>query len=330
MTLYEATGAANWLNSDNWLSEAPLDEWHGVTIDDSGRVIELNLSENELSGEIPPELGSLSNLQHLFLFRNELSGEIPPELGSLSNLQGLYLTDNELSGEIPPEMGSLANLRLLAIDGNQLSGEIPPELGSLANLKNLYLSDNELSGEIPPELGTLANLETLFLSGNQLSGEIPPELGNLSELVALHLQENQLSGEIPPELGNLDLTWLFLSGNQLSGCNPTLPDNALVIVSSPSAGDEVESGFVVSGCSRTFESNVQWRLLGRSGAVLSSGFTSGGGVDGPAAFQFSVEFEDVERQIALLEVFDDDVSEGEGFPPPRAIVPIIIGFYQWG
>ena len=329
MTLYEATGAANWLNSDNWLSEAPLDEWHGVTIDDSGRVIELNLSENELSGEIPPELGNLSNLQHLFLFRNELSGEIPPELGNLSNLQGLYLSDNQLSGEIPPELGSLANLRLLAIDGSQLSGEIPPELGRLASLENLQLSDNELSGGIPPELGTLANLETLFLSGNQLSGEIPPELGNLSELVGLHLQENQLSGEIPPELGNLpDLVWLFLSGNQLSGCNPTLPDNTLVIVSSPSAGDEVESGFVVSGCSRTFESNVQWRLLGRSGAVLSSGFTSGGGVYGPAAFQFSVEFEDVERQIALLEVFEEDVSEGQGFPPPRAIVPIIIGFYQ--
>ncbi len=304
MALYEATGAANWLSSDNWLSEAPLDEWYGVTIDGSGRVIELNLSENELSGEIPPELGSLSNLQHLFLFRNELSGEIPPELGNLANLEGLYLSDNQLSGEIPPELGSLASLRLLAIDGSRLSGEIPPELGSLANL------------------------ETLFLSGNQLSGEIPPELGNLSELVALHLQENQLSGEIPPELGNLPhLVWLFLSGNQLSGCNPTLPDDSLVIVQSPSAGDEVESGFVASGCSRTFESNVQWRLLGRSGDVLSSGFTSGGGLDGPAAFQFSVEFEDLERQVALIEVFEEDMSEGEGFPPPRAVVPVIIGTY---
>lgn len=49
--------------------------------------------------------------------------------------------------------------------------------------------------------------------------------------------------------------------------------------------------------------------------MLASGFTSGGGVDGPAAFQFSVEFEDTERQVALLEVFEEDVSEGEGFPP---------------
>lgn len=107
-------------------------------------------------------------------------------------------------------------------------------------------------------------------------------------------------------------------------CDDTLPDVPLVIVRSPSGGDEVESGFTASGCSRTFEANVQWRLLGRSGEVLSSGHTSGGGIDGSAPFQFSVEFAVAERQVALLEVFEEDVSEGEGFPPPRAVVPVII------
>ena len=108
-------------------------------------------------------------------------------------------------------------------------------------------------------------------------------------------------------------------------CDDTLPDVVLVIVLSPSAGEEVKSGFIASGCSRTFESNVQWRLLGRSGEVLSSGHTSGGGVDGPGVFQFSVEFAVAQRQVALLEVFEDDVSEGEGYPPPpRVVVPVII------
>jgi hypothetical protein len=107
-------------------------------------------------------------------------------------------------------------------------------------------------------------------------------------------------------------------------CDDALPDVSLVIVRSPAGGDEVESGFIASGCSRTFESNVQWRLLGRRGEVLSSGFTSGGGVYGPAPFRFSVEFAVSERQIALLEVFEEDVSEGEGHPPPRAVVPVII------
>ena len=105
-------------------------------------------------------------------------------------------------------------------------------------------------------------------------------------------------------------------------CDESLPDVALVIVRSPAGGNEVESGFMVSGCSRTFESNVQWRLLGRRGEVLSSGFTSGGGVYGPAPFRFRVEFAVAERQIALLEVFEEDVSEGEGYPPPRAVVPV--------
>ena len=46
------------VESDNWLSDAPLGEWHGVITDDDGRVTELNLEPNGLSGEIPPELGA--------------------------------------------------------------------------------------------------------------------------------------------------------------------------------------------------------------------------------------------------------------------------------
>ena len=54
-----------------------------------------------MSGEIPRELGGLSNLVELGLSGNQLSGEIPPELGSLANLVELYLSGNQLSGCIP-------------------------------------------------------------------------------------------------------------------------------------------------------------------------------------------------------------------------------------
>lgn len=107
-------------------------------------------------------------------------------------------------------------------------------------------------------------------------------------------------------------------------CDDTLPDNALVIVYFPEGGEEVESGFEVSGCSRTFEANVQWQLTGRDGEVLASGHTTGGGVDGPAPFTFSVEYRAAERQVGRLTVFEEDVSEGEGFPPPRAVVPLVL------
>ena len=95
------------------------------------------------------------------------------------------------------------------------------------------------------------------------------------------------------------------------------------IVGSPVRGAEVASGFQVSGCSRTFESNILLRLSDRTGAVLASGHTSGGGIDGPAPFAFTVKYETAEPQIAHLEVFEEDISQGQGFPPPRAVVPVV-------
>ena len=242
IALYNATGGANWTNSTNWLTNAPIGQWHGVTTDRQGRVTNLDLNDNQLSGTIPTQLGNLANLEKLLLTRNQLtgtipaelasltgldilalggnqlSGEIPPELGSLSNLVELSLWENELTGTIPSELGSLSNLELLSLLSNQLSGEIPPELGSLSSLVELSLRGNELTGEIPAGLGSLANLEELWLSENQLSGEIPPELGSLSNLVELSLWGNELTGEIPAGLGSLsNLEELWLSENQLSG-----------------------------------------------------------------------------------------------------------------
>ena len=74
--IYYATGGPNWSNNTNWLGDGRLDEWHGVTADASGRVIELDLGGNGLAGTIPPELGNLVNLQKLILQRNQLSGTI--------------------------------------------------------------------------------------------------------------------------------------------------------------------------------------------------------------------------------------------------------------
>ena len=151
VALYNATDGENWNQSDNWLSDAPLGEWKGVLTDDR-RVVVLYLGDNGLTGEIPPELGSLSNLTALYLDTNALSGEIPPELGSLSNLTDLSLYHNDLSGAIPAELGSLSNLAELDLRNNALSGAIPAELGSLSNLTNLRLLSNDLSGCVPSSL----------------------------------------------------------------------------------------------------------------------------------------------------------------------------------
>ena len=81
IALYNATGGETWNRSDNWLSELPTSEWYGVDTDADGRVIDLRLPQNWLVGEIPPELGNLTNLRALFLIENQLSGEIPAGVG---------------------------------------------------------------------------------------------------------------------------------------------------------------------------------------------------------------------------------------------------------
>ena len=222
VALYNATEGANWRNNTNWLSDAPIGDWHGVTTSDEGEVLRLSLRDNNLRGSIPPELGNLSNLTDLSLSGNQLSGAIPPELGNLSNLTDLSLDNTQLSGSIPPELGNLSNLTHLWLFFNQLSGSIPPELGNLSNLTDLRLGGNQLSGSIPSQLGNLSNLTDLHLPVNQLSGSIPPELGNLSNLTHLRLDNTQLSGSIPPELGNLsNLEDLWLIHTQLSGSIPS-------------------------------------------------------------------------------------------------------------
>ena len=95
-----------------------------------------------------------------------MSGQIPPELGKLSNLTGLYLNSNLLTGSIPPELGSLSNLADMRLSWNKLSGEIPPELDGLSNLRLLWLNQNQLTGTIPASLTGLSRLRDLSFHSN--------------------------------------------------------------------------------------------------------------------------------------------------------------------
>ena len=248
VALYESTNGEQWQSNDNWSNATntmpdahTLDSWYGVTVDTvAGRVSELRLKENGLYGEIPSELGNLSNLTNLELGHNSLSGPIPPELGQLTQLTALWLNYNTLSGPIPPELGNLSNLRQLALASNTLSGPIPSELGNLSNLGWLELTYNTLGGQIPSELGNLSNLFFLSLTGNVLSGPIPSELGNLSNLTDLRLDNNSLGGSIPPELGNLsNLRLLLMQNNRFTGKLPSTMTNLLELTHLNFGGQEL-------------------------------------------------------------------------------------------
>ena len=59
---YDATNGADWINDTNWNTDAPLNQWHGVSVDADGRVNRLDLRFNRLTGSIPSSLGSLTGV----------------------------------------------------------------------------------------------------------------------------------------------------------------------------------------------------------------------------------------------------------------------------
>jgi immunoglobulin-like protein involved in spore germination len=101
-----------------------------------------------------------------------------------------------------------------------------------------------------------------------------------------------------------------------------LDDKAFVFVEAPRSGERVVDGFHVSGCSSTFEANVNWRLRGRDGQVLASGFTQGGSLD-PGPYEFTVSYPIGERQVGHLEVYEPRVTT-EGFPPVKNVLPLVL------
>jgi len=176
--------------------------------------------------ELWDECYSITNTTWLGRINEGLTGEIPSEIGQLTNLVTLKLQYNELTGSIPPEIGNLTSLVKLDLRYNNLSGSIPTEVWSLTSLKELRIQKNQFSGTIPSAIGNLTELTHLYLYGNQFTGSIPAEIGNLINVWKLHLNNNQFTGLIPETICNIDMSFynpysFDISGNQLL---PPYPD----------------------------------------------------------------------------------------------------------
>ncbi|GLT39464.1 hypothetical protein SLA2020_136530 [Shorea laevis] len=149
----------------------------------SGKLVLLDVSDNQLSGKLPDCMTRSTNLLILNLANNHLSGKIPSSIGSLSRLESLDLQNNNFSGEIPGALGNCSALQFLDLNYNNFSGIIPAWIGErLSSLNFLLLRSNNFSGEIPLQLCWLTNITLLDLSNNNLFGSIPRCIQNLTAL----------------------------------------------------------------------------------------------------------------------------------------------------
>ncbi|XP_042032496.1 receptor-like protein 31 [Salvia splendens] len=165
-------------------STAPHCHWIGLTCDDRGRVAELSLKSrvrcNTSKAWKCHDVGYLdplvfTSLTSIHLTSCGLYGDIPPQIGYLSNLTYLNLSNNQLNSQLPLSLANPSELRVLDISDNyNIYGVIPPEIGSSSKLTHLNLSYNRLEGHIPPTLWRKFGKES-FLGNPMLLQSIDSE-----------------------------------------------------------------------------------------------------------------------------------------------------------
>lgn len=218
VAIYRAAGGDRWTR--RWYLSQSIYQWAGVTTGDDGRVVGLDLSNNNLSGALAEDCRLLDKLRYCLLNDNQLTGDLPDGVNQLTRLEILDLSNNKLTGNIP-SMAALANLRMLDLSENSFTAAaMPAFLAGLAQLEDLRLKRTSLTGQLPAGLQALTKLHTLDLSYNSFSGSIP-DWAALTSLRALYIYHASLSGSIPAFIANLPkLEWLALDNNSLTGAIP--------------------------------------------------------------------------------------------------------------
>lgn len=218
--LYRALDGEYWRLKDGWCSAKPLGTWYGVTVSD-GRVTEIRLPGNNLSGRIPAEIGNLKGLIRLSLKDNGITGSLPDVFGQLQRLELLDLSDNRIKGDLPSSMGCLSRLGVLNLSRNEFTGRFPETFRNLSELTEIRAADAGLMGSIASVAEGSSSLEVIDLSSNDFTGPIPDAMYELTGLRTLELRDNPLSGGISSAIGNLDrLEMLDLSSTRISGDLP--------------------------------------------------------------------------------------------------------------
>ncbi|KAK9994644.1 hypothetical protein SO802_024347 [Lithocarpus litseifolius] len=203
-----------------------------------------DLSANRLEGPLP--LFS-TNISSLNLSKNRFSGPLSPLCKINGGLLGfLDLSDNLLSGQLSNCFMNWPNLLILNLANNNFSGEVPSSLGFLSMLQTLSLHNNTFYGDFPHSLKNCNYLKFMDLGNNRFSEKIPAWIAeDLPRLIVLILRSNKFSGSIPWDICKLKyLRILDLSLNDISGTIPQCLNNFTAMAhKGESSTDLFEGGY---------------------------------------------------------------------------------------
>ncbi|XP_054785110.1 putative receptor-like protein kinase At3g47110 [Prosopis cineraria] len=208
----------------------------------------LNLSWNSLTGKIPVQLGLLEKLEMLLISKNKLTGIIPSSIWNLSSLQNFEAAHNYLEGNIAEEIGHLKSLRGLNVGTNNLSGSLPSSLYNMSSLTYIVVAMNHLNGTRLPNnmFSTLTNLQIFGIAGNQISSSIPNSITNASSLQIFDIPINYFRGKVPNLWNMKDLSWLDLELNNLGS----------------SSNDDLNFISSLKNCSKLEKLSLAWNKFG--------------------------------------------------------------------
>ncbi|KAL2330706.1 hypothetical protein Fmac_018287 [Flemingia macrophylla] len=248
----------------SWNSSTDGCEWRGVTCDEEGHVIGLDLSGESIYGgfDNSSSLFSLQNLQTLNLVGNNFSSKVPSGFNKLKNLTYLNLSYAGFVGQIPIEISYLTRLVTLDISSVSFLFGQPLKLENfdlqtlvqnltmirqfymdgvivtakanewcnallkLVSLQEQSMSNCNLSGPLVSSLTRLVNLSIISLDKNNLSSPVPETFANFPNLTTLHLCSCGLTGKFPEKISvNGLLRKLIVSHTRFSGALPASISN---------------------------------------------------------------------------------------------------------
>ncbi|KAG2648666.1 hypothetical protein PVAP13_1NG022756 [Panicum virgatum] len=223
----------------------------------------LDLSHNQLFGELPSCIWSLRYLQFLDLSSNTLVGEVTTMMtNSMSSVSSLHLSNNNFTGSFSAMLKNFKNLTILDLANNKISGTIPPWIRETNPLlRILILRSNMLHGTIPWQLSQLSYLHLLDLAENNFTGSIPNSFANMSSMcqpIKETYIDNGLGEIIHSYHDEVDIVWkrrdynfqsavdsmiaIDLSRNSLSGQIPSQLTNLRGLRSLNMSGNYLSGG----------------------------------------------------------------------------------------